>query len=416
MANLSVDFAGIKSPNPFWLASAPPTKMGAMIERAFDAGWGGAVWKTLGEPIVNVSSRLAAIDHGAMRMIGLNNIELITDRPLDVNLKEVYECKKKYPNHAVIVSLMVESKREAWHEIVKRSQDTGCDGFELNFGCPHGMSERGMGAAMGQVPEYTCMVTEWVKEVSNLPVIVKLTPNVTNIVPPGCAAQKGGADAVSLINTINSVMGVDVETMIPYPNVNGMAAHGGYCGPAVKPIALNMVSELSRDAEFNIPISGIGGISNWRDAVEFMLLGAGTVQVCTAVMHYGYRIVEDMIDGLNNYLDEKGFASVNDIIGASASRVTDWGNLDLNYNVKAQVHPENCIRCNLCYVACEDGAHQSFDFQEIDGHRYPHVIEAECVGCNLCYLICPSPGAITMERRDDGSHPQSWRERTTSQK
>jgi dihydropyrimidine dehydrogenase (NAD+) subunit PreA len=410
MADLSVNFAGIKSPNPFWLASAPPTNMGSMIERAFDAGWGGAVWKTLGEPIVNVSSRLASIDHGALRMIGLNNIELITDRPLEVNLKEVYECKKKYPNNAVIVSLMVESKREAWHEIVKRSQDTGCDGFELNFGCPHGMSERGMGSAMGQVPEYTCMVTEWVKEVSNLPVIVKLTPNVAHIVPPGRAAQKGGADAVSLINTINSVMGVDIDTLIPYPNVNGMAAHGGYCGTAVKPIALNMVSELARDAEFNIPISGIGGINTWRDAVEFMLLGAGTVQVCTAVMHYGYRIVEDMIDGLNNYLDEKGFSSVNEIVGKSVNRVTDWGNLDLNYKVVARVNNEHCIKCNLCYVACEDGAHQCFSF---DDNKFPVVDEHECVGCNLCALVCPSPGAISMVRLDDGSNPQSWKQRTS---
>jgi len=385
--------------------------MGSMIERAFDAGWGGAVWKTLGDPIVNVSSRLASIDHGAMRMIGLNNIELITDRPLEVNLREVYECKKKYPDHAVIVSLMVESKREAWHEIVKRAQDTGCDGFELNFGCPHGMSERGMGSAMGQVPEYTCMVTEWVKEVSNLPVIVKLTPNVSHIVPPGRAAQKGGADAVSLINTINSIMGVDIETMVPHPNVNGQAAHGGYCGPAVKPIALNMVSELARDGEFNIPISGIGGIANWRDAVEFLLLGAGTVQVCTAVMHYGYRIVEDMIDGLNNYLDEKGFASVNEIIGKSVNRVTDWGNLDLNYKVVARVNNENCIKCNLCYVACEDGAHQCFSF---DANRYPVVDEHECVGCNLCALVCPSPGAISMVRLDDGCNPQSWKERNGS--
>ena len=265
---------------------------------------------------------------------------------------------------------------------------------------------------MGQVPEYTCMVTEWVKDVSDIPVIVKLTPNVTHIVPPGRAAQKGGGDAVSLINTINSVMGVDVDTLIPYPNVNGMAAHGGYCGTAVKPIALNMVSELARDPEFNIPISGIGGINTWRDAVEFMLLGAGNVQVCTAVMHYGYRIVEDMIDGLNNYLDTKGFASVNDIIGRSVNRVTDWGNLDLNYVVKAHVNEDKCIRCNLCYVACEDGAHQSFEFVESNGQRYPRVIEDECVGCNLCVLVCPSPGAITMERRDDGSSPQSWRERT----
>ncbi|HEY0051609.1 MAG TPA: NAD-dependent dihydropyrimidine dehydrogenase subunit PreA [Pyrinomonadaceae bacterium] len=415
MADLSVNFAGIKSPNPFWLASAPPTNMGSMVERAFDAGWGGAVWKTLGEPIVNVCSRLASLDNGSNRMIGLNNIELITDRPLEVNLKEIYECKKKYPNHAVIVSLMVESKREAWHEIVKRAQDTGADGFELNFGCPHGMSERGMGAAMGQVPEYTCMVTEWVKEVSELPVIVKLTPNVTNIIPPGRAATKGGADALSLINTINSVMGVDIDTMIPHPNVNGMAAHGGYCGTAVKPIALNMVSELARDAEINIPISGIGGINTWRDAVEFLLLGASNVQVCTAVMHYGYRIVEDMIDGLNNYLDEKGFASVGDIVGKSVSRVTDWGNLDLRYKTVARINNENCIRCNLCHIACEDGAHQCIDFTEVGGLRFPVVDEPECVGCNLCYLVCPSPGAISMIRLDDGSEPLSWRELSSRQ-
>ncbi len=410
MADLTTNFAGITSPNPFWLASAPPTNMGSMVERAFDAGWGGAVWKTLGEPIVNVSSRLAAIDNGSNRMIGLNNIELITDRSLDVNLKEIAECKKKYPKHTLIISLMVESKREAWHEIVKKSQDTGADGFELNFGCPHGMSERGMGAAMGQVPEYTCMVTEWVKEVSDLPVIVKLTPNVTDIVPPARAAVKGGADALSLINTINSIIGVDIDTMIPYPNVNGMAAHGGYCGPAVKPIALNMVSELGRDEEVNIPISGIGGISDWRDAVEFLLLGANNVQVCTAVMHYGYRIVEDMIDGLNNYLDEKGFASVHDIIGQSVERVTDWGNLDLNYDVVARVNNEHCIKCNLCYIACEDGAHQCFSFDE---NKYPVVDEPECVGCNLCALVCPSPGAISMVRIDEGGETRSWKDMTS---
>lgn len=413
MADLSVNFAGIKSPNPFWLASAPPTNMGSMVERAFDAGWGGAVWKTLGEPIRNVSSRLAAMDLGAFRMMGLNNIELITDRSLEVNLKEIADCKKKYPNHAVIISLMVESKREAWHEIVKRSQDTGADGFELNFGCPHGMSERGMGSAMGQVPEYTCMVTEWVKEVSDLPVIVKLTPNVASIIPPGRAATKGGADAVSLINTINSVIGVDIDTMVPYPNVNGKAAHGGYCGPAVKPIALNMVSELARDPEVTIPISGIGGISTWRDAVEFMLLGAGTVQVCTAVMHYGYRIVEDMIDGLNNYLDDKGYASANDIVGKSVERVTDWGNLDLNYKVVAAIDYDKCIQCNLCHIACEDGAHQCIPLQEVNGRRLPVVDEHECVGCNLCYLVCPVPGCISMKRLDDGSNPLTWREYTS---
>ena len=409
MADLSTNFAGIKSPNPFWLASAPPTNIGSMIERAFDAGWGGAVWKTIGAPVVNVSSRLASIDRGAMRMVGLNNIELISDRPVEVNLKEAYEVKKKYPHNALILSLMVESKREAWHDIVKRSEDTGCDGFELNFGCPHGMSERGMGSAMGQVPEYTCMVTEWVKEVSNLPVIVKLTPNVTHIGAPAKAAVAGGADALSLINTINSLMGVDLDTMIPHPNVNGMASHGGYCGPAVKPIALNMVAELARDQQIGVPISGIGGVSDWRDAVEFLLLGATNVQVCTAVMHHGYRIVEDLIDGLNNYLDDKGFSSVAEIVGKSVPRVTDWGNLDLNYKVVAKVNEEKCVKCNLCYVACEDGAHQCFSFND---EKFPVVDEASCVGCNLCALVCPAPGAISMIRVDSGVNPVTWHEKS----
>ncbi len=415
MADLKVNFAGIESPNPFWLASAPPTNMGSMVERAFDAGWGGAVWKTLGEPIVNVCSRLASVDNGANRMMGLNNIELITDRPLEVNLREIKECKRKYPKHALIISLMVESRREAWHEIAKQVEDTGADGVELNFGCPHGMSERGMGAAMGQVPEYTSMVTEWVKEATRLPVIVKLTPNVTSITPPARAAVKGRADALSLINTINSVIGVDLDTLIPYPNVGGQAAHGGYCGPAVKPIALNMVSELARDAEINVPISGIGGISTWRDAAEFLLLGATNVQVCTAVMHYGYRIVEDMIDGLSNYLDDKGFASVNEIIGLSVPRVTDWGNLDLHYKTVARIDHNLCIQCNLCHIACEDGAHQCIPFMDIGGKRYPIVHEPECVGCNLCSLVCPVPGCISMVRLDDGSAPLTWRELSNKQ-
>jgi dihydropyrimidine dehydrogenase (NAD+) subunit PreA len=415
MADLTTNFAGIESPNPFWLASAPPTNMGSMVERAFDAGWGGAVWKTLGEPIRNVSSRLASIDGGHQRMIGLNNIELITDRPLEVNLREIREVKRKYPKHALVVSLMVESKRETWHEIVRRAEDAGADGLELNFGCPHGMSERGMGSAMGQVPEYTCMVTEWVKEVAQTPVLVKLTPNVANIVPPARAAVRGGADGLSLINTINSVMGVNLDTFVPHPNVNGLAAHGGYCGPAVKPIALNMVSELARDPEVNLPISGIGGISNWRDAAEFLLLGATNVQVCTAVMHYGYRIVEDLIDGLSNYLDEKGFRSVGEIVGLSSPRVTDWGNLDLGYKTVARIDHAKCIQCNLCHVACEDGAHQCIPLVQVGGRRLPVVDEAECVGCNLCYLVCPVPGCISMVRLDDGSGAVSWRELTARQ-
>src|SRR5690349_23290092 len=273
MADLTTNFAGIRRPNPFWLASGPPTNCGDQVKRAFDAGWGGAVWKTIGEPIVNVSSRYSSVDLNGHRMMGLNNIELITDRPLDVNLREIYEVKKRYPNHAVIASLMVESKRETWHDIVRRTEDAGADGLELNFGCPHGMSERGMGSAVGQVPEYTTMITSWVKEVARTPVLVKLTPNITDIRTIARAAAQGGADGLSAINTINSITGIDLDTLIPRPNVAGKSSHGGYCGPAVKPIALHLIQQLCGDAELGLPVSGIGGVGGWRDAAEFLLLG-----------------------------------------------------------------------------------------------------------------------------------------------
>src|SRR6516225_4942201 len=297
--DLSVLFAGkIHSPNPFWLASAPPTNCGEQVMRAFDAGWGGAVWKTIGEPITNVSSRYSSIDWSGQRMMGLNNIELISDRPIEVNLREISEVKRRYPKHVVIASLMVESNQRAWHDIVERSEDAGADGLELNFGCPHGMSERGMGSAVGQVPDYACQITAWVKEAARTPVIVKLTPNISDIRTVARAAKRGGADGISAINTINSITGIDLDTFVPRPNVDGKSSHGGYCGPAVKPIALNMVQQVQGDLEAKLPLSGIGGVSDWRDAVEFLLLGCGNVQVCTAVMHFGYRIVEDMRDGL----------------------------------------------------------------------------------------------------------------------
>src|ERR1700722_16525099 len=249
MPDISVDFASIRSPNPFWVASGPPANCGDQIMRAFDAGWGGAVWKTLGDPIVNVSSHYSSVDWNGQRMMGLNNIELISDRSIEINLREMAEVKKRYPHHAVIASLMVESTREAWHTIVKQAEDAGADGLELNFGCPHGMSERGMGSAVGQVPEYATLITSWVKEAARTPVLVKLTPNITDIRTAGRAARKGRADGVSAINTINSITGIDLDTLTPRPNVGGLSSHGGYCGPAVKPIALNMVQQIAADPQ-----------------------------------------------------------------------------------------------------------------------------------------------------------------------
>ncbi|MBK8549952.1 MAG: NAD-dependent dihydropyrimidine dehydrogenase subunit PreA [Ignavibacteria bacterium] len=410
MPDLSVNFAGIKSPNLFWLASAPPTNSGYQIMKAFEAGWGGAVWKTLGVPIINVSSRYGSLNYRDTRMMGFSNIELITDRPLKDNLKEIEEVKKYFPDNAVIASLMVES-REQWHQIVKDAENAGADGLELNFGCPHGMCERGMGSAVGQEPEILKMIVSWVKEVATKPVIVKLTPNISDITEPGQAARLGGGDAISLINTIQSIVGVDIDNFVPYPYVDGKSTNGGYCGPAVKPIAMNMVKNCAQDPLINLPISGIGGIENWRDAVEFILLGASTVQVCTAVMHYGFGIIREMIPGLERYMTEKGFNTIDEMVGKALPNVKSWEDLNLDYKIIAEISKEKCIGCQLCYIACEDGAHQAIGLTH-NGTRVPFIIEENCVGCNLCSLVCPVEECITMIRKDDGKLVGTWKERT----
>ncbi|MEX0370803.1 MAG: NAD-dependent dihydropyrimidine dehydrogenase subunit PreA [Tateyamaria sp.] len=399
MANLESDFVGIKSPNPFWLASAPPTDKEYNVRRAFEAGWGGVVWKTLGSegpPVVNVNGpRYGAIYGADRRLLGLNNIELITDRDLYTNLEEIKRVKADYPDRAVIVSIMVPCEEQAWKAILPLVEETGADGIELNFGCPHGMSERGMGSAVGQVPEYIEMVTRWCKQYYSKPVIVKLTPNITDIRKPAAAAKAGGADAVSLINTINSITSVNLDTMSPEPSIDGKGSHGGYCGPAVKPIAMSMVSEIARNPETHgLPISGIGGITTWRDAAEFITLGCGNVQVCTAAMTYGFKVVQEMISGLSDWMDEKGHTSIDDFKAAAVPNVTDWQYLNLNYVAKAKINQDLCISCGRCFAACEDTSHQAISMSD---DRVFEVIDAECVACNLCVNVCPVEDCITME-------------------
>ncbi|MBP6851282.1 MAG: NAD-dependent dihydropyrimidine dehydrogenase subunit PreA [Rhodoferax sp.] len=409
MANLFTEFLGIHSPNPFWLASAPPTDKEYNVVRAFEAGWGGVVWKTLGEdpPVVNVHGpRYTALMGGDRRVIGFNNIELITDRPLQTNLDEIRRVKRAWPDRAVVVSIMVPCEEQSWKRILPMVEDTGCDGIELNFGCPHGMSERGMGSSVGQVPEYIEMVARWCKHYSRLPVIVKLTPNITDIRYPARAAKAGGADAVSLINTINSIIAVNLETMTMVPSVGPQGSHGGYCGTAVKPIALNMVAEIARDPQTaGLPISGIGGVNNWRDAAEFIALGSGTVQVCTAAMVYGFKIVQDMCSGLSNFMDEQGYTSVAQMVGKAVPSVTGWSNLNLNHVEKAVINQDNCIQCGRCYAACEDTSHQAISATR-DGKRHFEIKEEECVGCNLCVSICPVPDTLSMRTLKPGEVDQ----------
>lgn len=411
MADISANFLGIKSPNPYWLASAPPTDKKLNVLRAFEAGWGGVVWKTLGSQVKNVSSRYSSVDYNGSRVMGFNNIELISDRPLEINLKEIAECVRLFPDRAMIVSLMADNNRESWHELIKKVEDTGAHGLELNFGCPHGMTERGMGAAVGQDPEIAGRVVEWVMEIATIPVITKLTPNVHSVVPTGRAAVNAGTHALSLINTIQSVTGVDLDTFVPNPNVGGQSTFGGYCGPAVKPIALKMLATISQDpVTARVPISGIGGISTWKDAAEFMLLGATTVQVCTAAMRYGFRIIEDLCEGLNNWMDEKGFRTIDDFIGRSVPTLTSWEELDINYHIVAKINQDKCIHCGLCYISCEDGSHQAINLAYGNPYNTYTIKEEECVGCNLCKLVCPVDNCITMEEHRKGDEYLNWKE------
>jgi len=414
MADLHCRIAGIDSINPFWLASAPPTDKQYNVERAFRAGWAGVVWKTVGEdpPVVNVTSRYG-VHKGAMGdILGINNNELISDRPLEVNLREIEAMRRDWPDRVIIGSMMAQMDERAWKELAIKLANAGVHGIELNLGCPHGMCERGMGSAIGQVPDFVEKTTRWVREAVDLPVFTKLTPNITDILEPAEAAKAGGAHAVSLINTVNSIISVDLDAMAPNPIIDGKGTHGGYCGEAVKPIALNMVAEISRSAKMRgLEISAIGGITTWRDAAEFIALGASGVQVCTAAMLYGFRIVDDMIDGLSAFLDDKGYADLEALRGRAVANVVDWNALNMNFDIKARIDEESCIECGRCHIACEDTSHQAIRIEPMpDGGRRFVVIDEDCVGCNLCMHVCPVADCITMEVTDAGQPPMIWPE------
>lgn len=401
MTNLECAIGGVSSINPFWLASAPPTDKKYNVERAFRAGWGGVVWKTLGEdpPVINTTSRYGVHRSHDRHILGINNIELISDRPLGVNLREIEEVRKAWPDRVIIGSIMAPIDEDAWKSLAVKVANAGVHGIELNLGCPHGMCERGMGSAIGQAPALVEQTTRWVREATGLPVFTKLTPNVMDITIPARAANAGGANAVSLINTVNSIIGVDLDIMAPMPTVDGFGTHGGYCGEAVKPIALHMIAEIARDAETRgLEISGIGGIATWRDAAEFIALGASGVQVCAAAMLYGFRIVDDMIDGLSAFMREKGYRCVADFRGLATPKTVDWNALNMNYDLKARIDENACIECGRCFIACEDTSHQAIRIEtKPEGGRKFVVVVDDCIGCNLCMIACPVKDCITME-------------------
>ena len=326
MADLSIEVNGLRFPNPFVLASGPPGTNGKVIRRSFELGWGGIVCKTISlesDKVVNVVPRYGKLTacHDRKQVIGFQNIELISDRPFEVWLEELAECKAAYPERVLIASIMEEHERGRWVEIVERTQATGVDAFELNLSCPHGMPERRMGQAMGQDPELVREVVGWVKSVATVPVWAKMTPNVTDPTVPARAAVAAGADGLSAINTILCVIGIDLETLRPRPTVEGYSEPGGYSGLAVRPIALRHVMEIARACP-GVSVSGMGGVESAEDALQFLLVGAHTVQVCTGAMLQGYEMIDGLCAGLAAFMERKGFGSVREIVGASLSYFT----------------------------------------------------------------------------------------------
>jgi dihydropyrimidine dehydrogenase (NAD+) subunit PreA len=386
--DLSLTFCGIKFPNPYVLAAAPTTDSADQVARALEAGWAGAVLKTTSvetEQVELVYPQMGAIELEGKKLNGLINIDLISQRHIDQVEQDVRRLKKEYPDKIILASIMGSCK-EHWQELVHRLEAAGVDMIECSFSCPHGMPERGMGAAVGQNAEFTERTARWVKEAaSRVPVAIKLTPNVTDIVPIAEAVKRSGADAVVAVNTVLGLIGVDIDTWSPLPSVDGMGIYGGFSGPAIKPIALHFVSAIARHVD--IPIAATGGICSWRDAVEFLLVGARNLQLCTAPMHYGFRVIDDLLDGLSHYLADKGLASVEEIVGKALPRLTTYEHLSRSYKVVSQVDKEACIGCGLCYIACQDGGHQAIQWDPLT--RIASTDEEKCVGCGLCPQVCP---------------------------
>jgi dihydropyrimidine dehydrogenase (NAD+) subunit PreA len=392
--DLSIEFCGVRLRNPFLLSAAPPTDDLDMVRAAFEAGWGGAVLKTTsveGEPVDLVYPMVSAVHYEGQRIMGLGNIDLISEHHINVVEQRAATLKAEYPDRVVAASIMG-SKKEEWQELVKRLEAAGVDIIECSFSCPQGSMGEEPGAMLAQSIDATERVAGWVKQAAKrCPVVIKITPQVTNIVKIAEAVKRGGADAICASNTIPSLMGVDVDTFVPQPDVQGFSTYSGLSGPATKPITLRTLAEIAKHVD--LPMTATGGPVTWRDAVEMMLVGATTVQFCTAVMHHGYDIIDDLQDGLAFYLEEKGFARPADIIGRSLDRIVSHGDLRRDRKVVSSLIEERCVCCDLCYIACRDGGHQAIKLKQPD--RLPEIDREKCPGCRLCVTVCPAD-ALTM--------------------
>jgi dihydropyrimidine dehydrogenase (NAD+) subunit PreA len=383
--DLATTFCGVTMPNPFLLASAPPTAFGHLIKRAFTMGWGGAVTKTLkpdGMEISDAKPRFATVKAKSGEIVGFQNFELVTKRPLQVWLQEIKEIKEQFPVRALIGSIMAEVDKKQWQDLAYKVEKAGADALELNFSCPHGMPERNMGAAIGQDPELTETITGWVKEAVDIPVIVKLSPNVTDIALIGKHAARGGADGLAAINTVQSMIGVDIHKQEPLPSVGGYSTFGGLSGFAVKPIGLRCIAQLN--AATNLPLSGMGGIANYEHAIEYLLLGASNVQICTQVMIKGFGIIQGLTSGLVKYMQKNNYSSVEEMVGVVTPKLIEHSALERS-NLVASINKDWCVGCGECKVVCNDAGYGAIE--ELGEKEY--LVHADlCDGCSLCTQVC----------------------------
>ncbi|MTK13490.1 MAG: NAD-dependent dihydropyrimidine dehydrogenase subunit PreA [Clostridiaceae bacterium] len=391
--DLSIEFCGVKCENPFFLASSPVGNNYDMCAKALESGWAGVVFKTVNsEKMIEVSPRFDATRKEGTPFVGFKNMEQVSEHSLEENLRDMKKLKENYPNKVLIASIMGASEEE-WTRLAQQVTEIGADIIECNFSCPQ-MTTHAMGSDVGQNPELVKKYSAAVRKGTHLPVLAKMTPNIGNMEVPARAAIEGGATGIAAINTIKCITGVDLDKKVGLPIVNGKSSISGYSGKAVKPIALRFITQMKQDAALkNAPISGIGGVETWEDALEFIMLGSGTVQVTTAIMQYGYRIVEDMISGIQYYMEEKGVEKLQDLVGCAVDNIVPAENLDRDYIVYPNFNHDKCVGCGRCYVSCYDGAHQAIVWDAET--RRPSLKQENCVGCHLCSLVCPIEKCIT---------------------
>jgi dihydropyrimidine dehydrogenase (NAD+) subunit PreA len=394
LRDLSYDFLGLRFENPFILAAAPSTDNLEMVRRAFQMGWAGAILKTTsveGTRVDLAYPMMSTFNHDGKRLFGMGNIDLISEHHIDKVEHNVRELKREFPEKIVAASIMA-GRKEDWQALVVRLEKAGVDFIECSFSCPQGNIGEDPGKMLAQSLSATELTARWVKEAAKrVPISIKITPHVTDIVEVARAVKRSGADALTASNSIQALMGVDIRTFVPYPQLNGRSTYSGMTGPAIKPITLRTIAEIARNVD--IPILGTGGASTWSDAVEFMAVGAGVVQFCTAVMHHGFRIIDDLKSGMSHYLDEMKFASVRDICRKALPHLATHDDLPRRM-IRSYIHEATCIQCEACYVACRDGGHMAIDRRK---SRIPKVDWNRCVGCGLCEHVCPVEGCIEMK-------------------